>query len=118
MTLTVLILNTQNSRSCTGRSCCSSDNRGRDCSLGFHNQIEKNWLEFQTYGRWPLRIRINSKRYELNANLIVRINVKRYKLNANLMVRNLIQNKPVVNLLRFYDLNCFDFKYSKNKVFI
>ena len=60
---------------------------GRDCSIGFPNQIGKNWFEFQRYGRWPLRIRIDVKRYKLNANLIVRINVKRYKLNANLMVR-------------------------------
>ena len=28
------------------------------------------------------------------------------------MVRILIQNKPVVNLLRFYDLNHLDFKYT------
>ena len=73
--------------SCTGRSYCSSNSRGRDCSIGFPNQIGKNWFEFQRHGRWPLRIRINSKRYELDANLIVRINVKRYELNANLMVR-------------------------------
>ena len=36
---------------------------------------------------WPLIIRINSKRYELNANLIIRIKEKRYELNANLTVR-------------------------------
>ena len=36
---------------------------------------------------WPLIIKINSKRYELNANLIVRIKAKRYELNANLRVR-------------------------------
>ena len=36
---------------------------------------------------WSLIIRINSKRYELNANLIIRIKAKRYELNANLTVR-------------------------------
>ena len=73
--------------SSTGRSCCSTDSRGRDCSIGFPNKIGKNWFEFQRHGHWPLRIRINSKHYELNVNLIVRINAKRYELNANLMVR-------------------------------
>ena len=72
--------------SCTGRSCCSSDSGGRDCSI-FPNQIGKNWFEFQRHGHWPLRIRIISKRYELNDNLIVRINAKCYELNANLIVR-------------------------------
>ena len=35
----------------------------------------------------PLRIRMNSKRYKLNAKLIVIINAKRYGLNFPLRVR-------------------------------